>query len=30
MYVGSASLRDYLPRERAEMSAMLSDLGLLR
>jgi putative tricarboxylic transport membrane protein len=30
MYVGSASLRDYLPRERAEMRAALGELGLLQ
>jgi putative tricarboxylic transport membrane protein len=30
MYVGSADLRKRLPGERAHMSAVLSDLGLLR
>ena len=29
MYRNSAELRDYLPRERADMSAMLGELGLL-
>jgi len=30
LYRGSAELRAYLPRERAQMSATLSELGLLK
>jgi putative tricarboxylic transport membrane protein len=30
MFIAGQALRDYLPRERAEMTAILRDLGLLR